>query len=44
VLVRAHVPQLGLRRYSVELRSLTHGSASFTRAFAHYERAPDGIG
>ncbi|MBD3946437.1 elongation factor G-like protein EF-G2 [Nocardioides ganghwensis] len=43
VVVRAHVPQLELRRYSVELRSLTHGSASFTRAFAHYERAPDGI-
>lgn len=43
VVVRAHVPQLELRRYSVELRSLSHGSASFTRAFAHYERAPDGV-
>jgi elongation factor G len=44
VAIRAHVPQLELRRYSVELRSLSHGSASFTRAFAHYERAPDGVG
>lgn len=43
VVVRAHVPQLELRRYSVELRSLTHGSASFTRTFAHYERATDGV-
>jgi elongation factor G len=44
VVVRAHVPQLELRRYAVELRSLSHGSASFTRAFAHYERAPEGVG
>jgi len=43
VVVRAHVPQLELRRYSVELRSLSHGSASFTRTFAHHERAPDGV-
>ena len=43
VAVRAHEPQLELRRYSVELRSLTHGSASFTRTFAHYERATDGV-
>lgn len=41
VVVRAHVPQLELRRYAAELRSLSHGSASFTRAFACYERVPD---
>jgi elongation factor G len=40
VVVRAHVPQLELRRYSAELRSLSHGSASFTRTFAHYEQVP----
>jgi elongation factor G len=43
VVVRAHVPQLELRRYSTELRSFTHGSASFTRTFAHYERVPDPV-
>jgi elongation factor G len=41
VVVRAHVPQLELRRYAAELRSLSHGSASFTRAFSCYERVPD---
>jgi elongation factor G len=43
VLIRAQVPQLELRRYAAELRSLSHGSASFTRSFAHYERVPDQI-
>jgi elongation factor G len=43
VLVRAHVPQLELRRYAAELRSLSHGSASFTRSFAHYDRVPEQV-
>ena len=43
VVVRAHVPQLELRRYSAELRSFSHGSASFTRTFAHYDRVPDPV-
>ena len=43
VVVRAQVPQLELRRYAAELRSLSHGSASFTRAFACYERVPDQV-
>jgi elongation factor G len=43
VVVRAEVPQLELRRYSAELRSLSHGSASFTRRFARYERVPDQV-
>lgn len=43
VVVRAHVPQLELRTYSTELRSFTHGSASFTRTFSHYERVPDPV-
>ena len=29
--------------YAAELRSLAHGSASFTRAFARYERVPDQV-
>jgi elongation factor G len=43
VVVRAHVPQLELRKYAAELRSLSHGSATFTRAFAHYDRVPDQV-
>ncbi len=43
VVVRAQVPQLELRRYAAELRSLSHGSASFTRTFAGYERVPDQV-
>ena len=43
VVIRAQVPQLELRRYAADLRSLSHGSASFTRAFAFYERVPDQI-
>ena len=43
VVIRAQVPQLELRRYSAELRSFSHGSASFTRSFARYERVPDPV-
>lgn len=43
VVVRAEVPQLELRRYSTDLRSFSHGSASFTRSFSHYERVPDAV-
>jgi elongation factor G len=43
VVVRAQVPQLELRRYAAELRSFSHGAASFTRTFAHYERVPDPV-
>jgi elongation factor G len=35
--VKAEVPQTELIRYAVDLRSLTHGSGSFTRGFARYE-------
>ena len=40
-LVKAHVPQLELVRYAVDLRSITHGAGSFTRAFSHYEPMPE---
>lgn len=43
VVVRAEVPQLELRRYSAELRSFSHGSATFRRTFARYERVPDTV-
>ncbi|MDP2772890.1 MAG: elongation factor G-like protein EF-G2, partial [Nocardioides sp.] len=43
VLVRAEVPQLELRRYAAEVRSFSHGSASFTRTFARYEPVPETV-
>lgn len=39
--VRAHVPAEQLQRYAVQIRSLSSGSASFTRRFDGYETAPD---
>ena len=35
--VHAEVPGLELLRYAVDLRSLSHGTGSFTRHFARYE-------
>jgi elongation factor G len=37
------VPQTELVRYSVDLRSSTHGSGSFTRSFGHYEAMPEDV-
>jgi elongation factor G len=42
-LVRAEVPQVEITRYAVDLRSMSHGSASFTRSFARYEPMPENI-
>jgi len=42
-LVRAEVPQVEITRYAIELRSFSHGAASFTRSFARYEPMPDGV-
>ncbi len=41
--VRTEVPAIELRRYPVDLRSLTRGTATFTRAFLRYEPMPDHI-
>lgn len=39
--VKADVPQVELTRYAIDLRSLAHGAASFTRSFARYEPMPE---
>jgi len=39
-IIRAHVPQAELYKYSTHLRSLTQGRASHRFKFAHYEEIP----
>jgi len=39
-LVRAEVPQLEITRYAIDLRSLSHGTGTFTRNFLRYEPLP----
>ncbi len=39
--VRAEVPQVELIRYAIDLRSLSHGAATFSRTFARYEPMPE---
>ncbi|MEV0290960.1 elongation factor G-like protein EF-G2 [Kribbella sp. NPDC050820] len=40
-LVKAEVPQVEITRYAIDLRSLSHGAASFTRSFARYDPMPE---
>jgi elongation factor G len=42
-LLRAEVPELELTRYAVDLRSLSHGTASFTRSPLRYEPMPQAL-
>ena len=39
-LVRAEVPQIEVMRYSVDLRSISHGTATFTRTYVRHEPMP----
>jgi len=39
-LVRAEVPQLEIARYAVDLRSMSHGTGTFTRAYARHDAMP----
>ena len=39
-LVRAEAPQMELVRYATELRSLSHGTGTFSRSFVRYEPMP----
>jgi len=38
--VKAHVPQMDLYKYSTNLRSLTEGRGLHTEALSHYENMP----
>ncbi|MFG1813395.1 elongation factor G-like protein EF-G2 [Kribbella sp. NPDC049174] len=40
-LVKAEVPQVEITRYAIDLRSLSHGAASFTRSFSRYDPMPE---
>ncbi|HWM39124.1 MAG TPA: elongation factor G-like protein EF-G2 [Streptomyces sp.] len=39
-LVRAQIPEIEISRYAVELRSLSHGTGRFARAYACHEPMP----
>ncbi len=42
-LIRADVPELELTRYAIELRSLSHGTGTFTREYIGHEPMPTQI-
>ncbi|OLF13655.1 elongation factor G [Actinophytocola xinjiangensis] len=42
-LVRAEVPATSLLRYAIDLRSMTSGSATFTRVFSRFDPLPESI-
>jgi elongation factor G len=39
-LVKAEIPQLEITRYSIDLRSMSHGTGSFSRSYLRYEPLP----
>ncbi|MFD6027331.1 elongation factor G-like protein EF-G2 [Streptomyces griseoluteus] len=39
-LIRAEVPEFEIGRYAIDLRSLSHGTASFSRVYARHEPMP----
>ena len=39
-LVKADVPQVEITRYAVDLRSLSHGTATFSRTYARHDPMP----
>jgi elongation factor G len=38
--IHAEVPALELARYTIDLRSVTHGTGTFTRSFVRYDYLP----
>ena len=39
-LVKAEMPELEITRYAIDLRSMSHGTGSFTRSYLRYEPLP----
>ncbi|HVB44387.1 MAG TPA: elongation factor G-like protein EF-G2 [Streptosporangiaceae bacterium] len=39
-LVKAEIPELELTRYAIDLRSISHGTGSFSRSYLRYEPLP----
>jgi elongation factor G len=39
-LVKAEIPQLEITRYAIDLRSMSHGTGSFSRSYLRYEPLP----
>jgi len=39
-LVRSEIPELELTRYAIDLRSMSHGTGSFTRSYLRHEPLP----
>jgi elongation factor G len=39
-MVRAEVPQVEITRYAVDLRSLSHGTGTFSRSYLRHEPMP----
>ncbi|MBI2421850.1 MAG: elongation factor G [Candidatus Hydrogenedentes bacterium] len=41
--IRAHVPESEILRYSPDLRSMTHGRGAYEIRFSHYDEAPHNV-
>jgi elongation factor G len=39
-LVKAEIPELEIVRYAIDLRSVSHGTGSFTRSYLRHEPLP----
>ena len=39
-MVRAEIPELEITRYSIDLRSMSHGTGSFSRTYLRHEPLP----
>ncbi|MDQ1685501.1 MAG: elongation factor [Frankiaceae bacterium] len=42
-LVRAEVPEIEVTRYAIDLRSLSHGTGTFTRSYVRHEPMPSNV-
>jgi elongation factor G len=42
-LVRAEVPEIEVTRYAIDLRSLSHGTGTFTRSYVRHEPMPTNV-